>query len=612
MTSNSPPDANNRVTGAQESDALTANQKLWQAMNPVNGQIYAAIAIAVVSSLAGVGSIASLVMILGALFKDENPWPWVLVSGVLTLIMLLTRLWSFSVSHIAAFKLEVILRTELARKLTRLPLGDVMARGSGRLTKVMDQDVLSLHGFVADTTPMYGRAFAAPMVTLVLALWIDWRYTLVALAVFIIGVLMMMFSMKGHQAMQAEYFKANEELNNRVVEFIRSMPIIRTFDSGSASFSRFSQALSSFRQLLTDWLDAVANNAVWAMLVLAPLPTLTALVIAGVLIMEPSLQDLPGWIGLLLLGAGFAESIMPLMWMNMFIRKAELGAERIHELLNAPELSRSSQVEQPKDASVVFRQVSFRYETRTDNALTDVSFTVPQGSVTALVGPSGAGKTSVARLIPRFWDATGGHILIGGVDVKDIAADTLIKQVAFVFQDTFLFNDSIANNIAMAKPDATQEDIESAAKAAFAHNFISALPDGYDTLASERGLNLSGGQRQRITLARAILQDCPILVLDEATAFADPESEEKILLALSNLMRGKTVIMIAHRLATIQGADQILVFDQGRLHSSGTHDELIAQQSIYARLWSHYQQAQQWHVNKQGTESHSQITTEAP
>jgi ATP-binding cassette subfamily B protein len=291
-----------------------------------------------------------------------------------------------------------------------------------------------------------------------------------------------------------------------------------------------------------------------------------------------------------------AEPPLPLVSLKHMVAKTQMSIRRIHEVMAEPELPEpdAARARTPLDASVRFEQVGFRYAPDGPQVLRDVSFDAPQGSVTALVGPSGAGKTTVARLIPRFWDVSTGCIRVGGVDVREMMPETLMRQVAFVFQDTFLFADTIAGNIRLGMPGATMDEVIAAARAAQAHDFIMALPQGYGTQAGERGIFLSGGQRQRITIARAILQNRPILVLDEATAFADPENEAALVAALSNLMRDKTVLMVAHLLSTIRDADQILVFDQGCLVERGRHDALVARGGVYARLWNSYEQAQNW------------------
>ncbi len=276
------------------------------------------------------------------------------------------------------------------------------------------------------------------------------------------------------------------------------------------------------------------------------------------------------------------------MWMNIFIKQSQAAAFKIFEILEIAELPETKNPKSPANYEVQFEHVCFAYENTTKNALTDISFTMPAGSVTALVGGSGGGKSTIAKLIPRFWDITDGCIRIGGVDVQEIRFSELMELVSFVFQDTFLFADTIYNNIALARDNATREEVIAAAKAAQIHEFIEALPDGYDTRAGDRGANLSGGQKQRITIARAILRNSPIVILDEATAFADPENEEEIVKALANLTKGKTVLVIAHRLSTIKDVEQIIVLDKGQITEMGRHEELLANSPMpcFFRCWT--------------------------
>ncbi len=578
--------------------APQARVDLWSIIHPVRSQIRFAMALSIASAVLGLGAVGGLAVTVHQLLEDPGAWPWPAMAAVLacTAAAYSLRLISFDQSHYAAFRLETILRTELAEHLARVSLGHVQAMGAGALAKVMYDDVKALHLFVADSTPLYARAYAAPVVTFFVLLWLDWRLALGATAVVVLGFGVLSLALRDRAEMVRRYNEARERVSAAIIEFVQAMPVVRTFDSGQATFGRYQRALEAYLDMVTRWYREAGFAARYSMAVLSPMPTLAVLLWLGTWLTWRDSLAFSHWMAVLLIGTGMAESMMPMMMLNHMVDKVKLSVARIHQVMAIPvPISPAPGQEQvPADASVRFEGVGFRYGEGDAEALSNVSFSVPPGSVTALVGPSGAGKSTVAKLIPRFWDVTAGRILVGGADVRAMSADTLMGQVAFVFQDSFLFAGSIADNIRLGLPEATLDAVKAAARAARAHDFIQALPQGYDTPAGERGLFLSGGQRQCITIARAILQDRPILVLDEATAYADPENEAALVAALSALIRGKTVIVVAHRLATIRDADQILVFDRGRLAESGRHDDLVATGGTYARLWQGYEQAQHW------------------
>ena len=581
-------------SGAQPS---RRDRSPWRIMDPVRGGIRFAMALAIGGSALSVLSLALVAFTLHALLTAPHTWPWALMTGLLasTVSAFLLRQAAFRHSHYAAFRLEAILRTRLADHIAHLPLGRVQTLGAGQIAKVIHDDVKALHVFVADSTPMVARAYASPLLATLVLLWLDWPLALAALAVPVTGFAILGTIVRNSRETSERYNTAREQVAAAVVEFVQAMPVVRTFDTGSTSFGRYQRALLDYLKVLKDWYASVRFSSRFSLAILSTLPTLTVLLWVGGWRFAHGTQDFSTWIAALLIGAGLAEAILPMMSLHHLVQKTRISIERIQQILAEPPLPEvPAPGRQPADASVVFEHVSFSYEKADIPALQDVSFTAAPGTITALVGPSGAGKSTVARLIPRFWDVDTGRVRVGGTDVRDMTADTLMQQVAFVFQDTFLFATSIADNIRLGCPDASMDDVIAAARAAQAHDFISALPRGYETRAGERGTFLSGGQRQRITIARAILQNRPILVLDEATAFADPENEAALVRALSALMHGKTVLMVAHRLATIQNADQILVFDQGRLAERGRHDDLLQRHGVYARLWQSGQDAGQW------------------
>lgn len=576
----------------------------WTIMAPVKGQVRIAIALSVLSCACGLGALACLALAFGAVLDYPFPTPWSLanrswwpLAGALaaTIAAYRLRLAAFDQSHFAAFRLERMIRERLAGHLARLSLGQVEAAGTGALTKILHDDVKELHVFVADSTPLYARAFAMPVLTFCALVWLDGRLALAAAAVLALGLGVLALAMRDHAEMTRRYNAAREHVSTAVVEYVQAMPVVRAFDGGQATFGRYQLALDAYREVLVTWYRAASFTARFSLAVLGPLPTLAVLLAVGLVLLRQGSLDFTTFLAVLLLGTGMAEALMPLMMLNHMVEKAKRSIARIMQVLDLPEqpVDAGAQM-RPAHASIAFEHVQFRYGAQDAEALHDVSFVARPGTVTALVGPSGAGKSTVVRLIPRFWDPAAGRVLVGGADVRRMDPDTLMAHLSFVFQDTFLFAGSIADNIRLGRPQADLKDVIAAARAAQAHDFISALPQGYDTRVGERGAFLSGGQRQRLTIARAILQDRPILILDEATAFADPESEAALVAALAALVRGRTVIVAAHRLATVRDADQIIVLDRGRMIECGDHSSLVSQGGVYARLWREHERASGW------------------
>ncbi len=590
-----------------EKQATQEELSLWTVISPVNREIYTGMAVSLLSLIAWLGSIMLFLPITREM-TAQAPNPdrlWLLLGISLGLVAasFVCRAYSFRISHLGAFRLEQILRTELTTRLAQVPLGYVVNAGSGALKKIVLDDVRALHVFVADSTPLFAKTFSAPFLGIILMLILDWRLALLSLALFPVGMIGMFFAFRDYDVARKRVDKATERINGVINEYVQGMHVVRTFDDGSGSFERYRKALNEATVTLREWTSQSQTGAFIARTLFAALPTVLVLLAVGVPMVRQGTLELPILMMFLILAPTVTESIVPIVWLQQLLVNASAAVKRIGQLRQVELIPEVSQGSAPEDASVELKNVTFRYEGRADNALSDVSIKIPAGTVTALVGPSGAGKSTIAQLIPRFWDVTAGEIRVGGVDIRQMTSDQLLQSVAFVFQSPFLLSDSIKNNIKLGKPDATDDAIVAAATAAQAHDFImSELPDGYDSVVGERGSSLSGGQRQRITIARAILQDAPIIVLDEATAFADPDNEAKIHQALAELARGKTLIVVAHRLSTITDAHQIVVLDRGRVIESGTHAELVANEGRYAKLWSHFERAQGWGLRADETE----------
>lgn len=494
-------------------------------------------------------------------------------------------------SHVAAFNILYELRKQMAVKLGKLPIGFINKTNSGALKKIMADDVERIENFIAHSIPDLVKGITLPVIVLVYLFTIDWRLAvasclpLLFLAVFI----PVMFNKKRTEVL-TQYHQSLEAMNAGIVEFVRAMPVIKIFGHTADSFDQYSGTVYRFRDMVIKYIRSSAPvfGVFISLISNASLPVLAA----GFYLYFNGGLTLSVLFLFLILGVGYIRPLFALSNLGSQISLINHGVKRLDEILFSQEQETPGSETLDGDYSIEFENVSFSYNGN-GNALSNVSFTVPQGSITALVGPSGSGKSTVAQLVARFWDIQQGFIFIGEHDIKKVSPQDLMKQVSFVFQDSFMFQETLYENIGMGM-DKTREEIQTAAKAAQCHEFISRLPKGYDTMWGEGGIHLSGGEQQRIQLARAILKDTPILILDEATAFSDPENEHLIQRAFNQLIRSKTVIIIAHRLSTITNVDQIIVMNRGRIEAAGSHEMLLDECALYHTMWNAHTRAKEF------------------
>jgi len=524
----------------------------------------------------------------------RNGW----LAVAFALISIVVYFGALMCSHLSAFRIAGNMRKTLLTHIAKLPLGFIGEMGSGKIRRIVNDSSAATETYLAHQLPDMAGAIAAPLGMIIMLFLFDWRFGLICLVPVVLGFASM-FKMAG-PAMAEDmklYQDALSDMNNEAVEYVRGVPVVKTFGQTVHTFKRFKGSIDSYYKYCISYckkcrmpmlLYTVFINSAFAFLI-----TL-ALILAGGKAVSQSV--LLGFIFYVIFTPVIATSMTKVMYISENGMIVGDALSRVHTILDMKPLPEAQSYTSPKDNSVEFRNVSFRYSGAETDALSGVSFSVKPGETVALVGPSGGGKTTAAGLISRFWDVSGGEIRVGGVNVKNIKKSELMETVAYVFQDSRLLKTSILENVRLSKPSASRKEVENALHKAQCDDIIAKLPNGIDTVIGTKGVYLSGGEQQRIAIARVMLKNAPIIVLDEATAFADPENELLVQRAFEELSKNKTVIIIAHRLTTVRNADRIFVMKDGRAVESGNHESLVEKNGLYAKMWQDYQTSVSWKV----------------
>lgn len=508
-------------------------------------------------------------------------------------------------SHKAAFRVQSNMRVSMMEHIMKLPLGYVESQGTGKIRKVVNDSSAATETFIAHNLPDKAVSAATPVGLLVMMMVFDWRLGLISLIPAVIAFILMGTLMMGPKMAEdmKQYQNSLETMSAEAVEYVRGIPVVKTFGQTVFSFKRFKAAIDDYEKWTLDYTKSMmlpmigfttASNGIFAALIIA------AYTLGGNQITTQFALNLIFYI---LITSTLTTTLMKVAYAGESQMIVEDALNRMDGIFAVSPLPLSDKKSIPKDSSISIENVTFAYDESKDNAIDGITMHVKAGEHVALVGPSGGGKTTLASLIARFWDVKSGSIRLGGADVKDIDAKELMNQVSYVFQDSKLLKMSILENVRMGRPDAGDDEVMKALQAAQCMDIIEKFPDGVNTVIGSKGIYVSGGEAQRLSIARAFLKNAPVLILDEATAFADPDNERLVQKAFENLAKDKTVIMIAHRLSTVTDADCIYVLKDGRIAESGTHDELTAKNGMYTHMWNEYNKSVNWQVGRNGEKS---------
>lgn len=570
--------------------------------DPCKGKICLSVICAMISVAGGFVPFYAAYRLLLEFIDRRTVWSniliWCLVAVCGYVMKILFYGFSTVLSHISAYNILESLRLKIAKRLMGAPLGEVISRRIGSMKAIILDKVDEIETPLAHMIPELSSSLILPIIIFIWMVTIDWRMGLAMLISPLLAMIPMFFLMKDYNSLYASYMEANNHVNSIIIEYVEGIEVVKAFNQSTSSYEKFANAVNSFKDFTLSWFKSTWKTM---NLTFAVLPTTMLGILPVGLLLYQSGAITPDELAMCMLLS--LSIVAPLMKATTFInelKSIEYAVETTNELMNLPALFDSEIAAEFSRTDVELKSVSFSYSGADgEEVLHEINLEMPEGSFTALVGPSGSGKSTVARLIARFWDVTGGQITIGGRNVKDITVKQLSSLISFVTQDNFLFNCSIKENIRLGNPGASDEDVFRAAKAACCDDFIRKLEKGYNTTAGEAGKRLSGGEKQRIAIARAILKNAPIVILDEATAFTDPQNEDQIQKSIMALSKGKTLLVIAHRLSTIQKADQIVVLEKGRIVDKGTQNELLERCPLYSAMWKAHIRAKKWSVSGQ-------------
>ena len=566
-------------------------------------QLTFSVILSVLSSIFGIVPYIAVAVLLQFALESKLTMEWAVLLPVIALCGFFLKHWLYAkstlCSHKVAYEIIKNIRVAVMRKMSRVSMGTVQSKSSGEFKQLIMDDADRLEVPIAHAIPEMIASTLVPVLVILYLLLIDWRMALAALATGVIGNVIYYCMLIGRGEMMKEYMASNANMNATIVEYVNGMEVIKAFNQTASSMDRFQSSVLKVRDVTTKW-----YRHCWPFMSIsqAVLPSSIAFVLpVGMALFSGGAVSLSELILCILLSMAIVGSLQTFLdfWESTAV-VAEVQP-RIQALLDMEELPEPTQPKHSTGANVELKDVHFGYGG--SEVIHGVSFAAKAGTVTALVGPSGSGKSTLAKLIARFWDVDAGAVLVGGTDVRELSLSDLTEKISFVSQDNFLFNMSLRDNIRIGKPDATDKEVEWAAAQAGCDEFISRFPKGYDTNAGDAGARLSGGERQRLAIARAILKNAPIVILDEATAFTDPENEDKLQHSIDKLTKGKTLIVIAHRLSTIMYADQILVLEDGQITSRGTHEQLLTSSETYLDMWKAHISTMDWSMNQEVSES---------